>query len=164
MDNLKTKPLTQQKKFEIANRDKFECQFCGSSPGNDCLEIDHIIPVSIGGTNANINLATACKKCNQGKAARIVVPYKQLQKKERDTDGFLVWFRQGGWSVRVDEYRAVVQHDNTYWIDFGRVHDKTWEGHLLEKRWCQGETWGDFVDMLALARQLCTQKNKLWCS
>ena len=164
MIKLKTKPLTQQKKFEISQRDKFECQFCGSRPGNDCLEIDHIIPVSKGGTNHDLNLTTACRKCNQGKAGRIFVPRKQLSDSERDLEGFFIWFAQGDWSVRVDEYRAVVEHKNTYWIDFGRVHDKTWESHLSEKIWCQGKTWGDFVDILALARQLCTEDNKLWCS
>lgn len=54
----------------VLNRDNYRCVKCGQSPVNNPkidLEIDHIIPVSKGGTNDIDNLQTLCKKCNQGK-------------------------------------------------------------------------------------------------
>jgi len=36
------------------------------------LHIDHIIPVSKGGTNEEANLVTACDQCNLGKGAKII--------------------------------------------------------------------------------------------
>ena len=57
-------------RFKILKRDNYTCVKCGQSPAknNDVeLEIDHIIPVSKGGTNDLENLQTLCKKCNQGK-------------------------------------------------------------------------------------------------
>lgn len=55
-------------RFKILSRDKFTCQYCGSSAPEVVLEVDHIIPKSKGGGNEETNLVTACKKCNLGKS------------------------------------------------------------------------------------------------
>lgn len=54
-------------RFEVFKRDKFTCQYCGLSAPDVILEIDHIRPVSKGGTNDILNLVTACRDCNRGK-------------------------------------------------------------------------------------------------
>lgn len=54
-------------RFEVFKRDKFTCQYCGLSAPDVILEIDHIKPVSKGGTNDILNLVTACRECNRGK-------------------------------------------------------------------------------------------------
>lgn len=53
-------------RFEVLSRDGFKCVYCG---GTERLHIDHMTPVSEGGTNRIGNLATACRECNLGKAA-----------------------------------------------------------------------------------------------
>ena len=53
--------LTNKAKEKIFVRDKYECQYCGS---HEDLEVDHIVPISKGGTNADSNLITACHRCN----------------------------------------------------------------------------------------------------
>jgi len=50
-------------------RDRFMCTYCGASGNDTELEIDHIIPVSKGGSNHISNLTTACKSCNMKKGA-----------------------------------------------------------------------------------------------
>ncbi len=73
-------------RFEIFKRDGFVCQYCGQSPPTVVLELDHIIAVVNGGENDALNLITACKQCNQGKAARpleIVPPPLQATIEER---------------------------------------------------------------------------------
>lgn len=55
------KRLTQAFKEKIFARDKYKCQYCGSTEN---LEIDHIIPLSKGGNNNENNLLTACHNCN----------------------------------------------------------------------------------------------------
>lgn len=67
-DNL----YTPKKRFEILERDKFTCRYCGKKAPDVVLEVDHIIPVSKGGTNAKTNLITSCRKCNQGKGYKII--------------------------------------------------------------------------------------------
>ena len=66
--------ISQKLRFEIFQRDKFTCQYCGKSKDDDNvkLELDHIIPVSAGGTDDYHNLTTSCKKCNQGKSNKII--------------------------------------------------------------------------------------------
>ena len=59
------KRLTEAAKKQIYIRDKFECQYCGSKEN---LEIDHIIPLSKGGTNEDDNLITCCHNCNKLKS------------------------------------------------------------------------------------------------
>lgn len=52
----------------IGNRDGFVCQECGA---NRRLSLDHIIPVSAGGTNDNDNLRILCLDCNSSKGATL---------------------------------------------------------------------------------------------
>jgi hypothetical protein len=54
------------KKLAILKRDNYTCGYCGATGVE--LEIDHIKPVSKGGTNEQTNLITACKKCNRDKS------------------------------------------------------------------------------------------------
>lgn len=56
-------------RFRILNRDNFKCTYCGRNPvdHNVILHVDHIIPVSKGGSDKETNLRTACDDCNKGK-------------------------------------------------------------------------------------------------
>jgi 5-methylcytosine-specific restriction endonuclease McrA len=52
-------------RFEIFARDTFTCQYCGRRPPDVVLELDHIHPVSKGGSDEVINLITSCYDCNR---------------------------------------------------------------------------------------------------
>ena len=62
------KPISKRIRFAVFDRDGFTCCYCGRQPPSVQLEIDHIIPVSNGGTNDQENLRTACVDCNRGKS------------------------------------------------------------------------------------------------
>lgn len=66
------KALSKKTRFEVFKRDKFTCQYCGAQAPDVILEVDHIKPVSKGGTNDILNLVTACKRCNLGKSNRAI--------------------------------------------------------------------------------------------
>jgi 5-methylcytosine-specific restriction endonuclease McrA len=55
----------------VANRAKFRCEYCQIHSDDMFLsfEIDHVIPIKHGGTNAIENLAFACPHCNQHKGS-----------------------------------------------------------------------------------------------
>lgn len=55
-------------------RDAFTCRYCGKMSDEVQLAVDHIIPVSKGGTNDAENLVTACVPCNQGKSDKLIDP------------------------------------------------------------------------------------------
>ena len=54
-------------RFEVFKRDNFTCAYCGRTPPNIILEVDHIHPKSKKGTNDINNLVTSCFDCNRGK-------------------------------------------------------------------------------------------------
>lgn len=62
--------ISKKVRFEVFKRDSFTCKYCGAKAPEAVLEIDHIEPVSKGGTNDILNLVTACKPCNSGKSDR----------------------------------------------------------------------------------------------
>jgi 5-methylcytosine-specific restriction enzyme A len=51
----------------VFDRDRHQCQSCGLTDHNTELNIDHIIPISKGGSNDISNLQTLCRQCNQRK-------------------------------------------------------------------------------------------------
>ncbi len=66
----KRKGLRPSQRFEVFRRDGFRCRYCGATPVDRPLHVDHVIPVSDGGTDDDANLVTACAECNGGKGAR----------------------------------------------------------------------------------------------
>lgn len=68
MTKNKREGIGKRLRFEVLKRDGFRCRYCGATPDQQVLHIDHIIPVVEGGTNDPINLVAACQPCNSGKA------------------------------------------------------------------------------------------------
>lgn len=64
------KPIPAKLRHEVFKRDNYRCRECGATNKETTLEIDHIVPVSKGGTNDLTNLQTLCKKCNRAKHTR----------------------------------------------------------------------------------------------
>lgn len=56
-------------RFRILARDGFRCVYCGATPGEAELHVDHRQPRSRGGSDHPTNLVTACRACNLSKAA-----------------------------------------------------------------------------------------------
>lgn len=69
-ENKKTTrtPLPAALRYKILKRDRHTCKSCGARAPDVELEVDHIIPVSKGGTDDEKNLTTKCKECNRGKS------------------------------------------------------------------------------------------------
>lgn len=60
--------VTDRLRYQIMRRDGFRCQLCGASQADGVkLHVDHIIPISKGGTSDERNLRTLCDRCNLGK-------------------------------------------------------------------------------------------------
>lgn len=56
-------------RFRVLSRDKFTCRYCGAKAPDVKLQVDHVIPVSLGGLTTIRNLVSACFACNNGKRA-----------------------------------------------------------------------------------------------
>lgn len=76
----KRKSLSNKIRFEVFKRDNFTCQYCGVKAPEVVLNVDHIEPVSKGGTNDIYNLVTSCFECNSGKSDRRLNDNSKLEK------------------------------------------------------------------------------------
>lgn len=56
-------------RFEILRRDGYTCRYCGAQAPDVPLDVDHVIPVALGGPDDPSNLVTSCKPCNAGKGS-----------------------------------------------------------------------------------------------
>lgn len=80
------KNIPKSVRFEVFKRDSFTCQYCGKSAPDVILEVDHIMPVSKGGTNEIMNLVTACRDCNRGKGAKQLDDSTVVKKQKAQLD------------------------------------------------------------------------------
>ena len=55
-------------------RDEGTCTYCGTTRHP---HVDHVIPISRGGTNMFENLTTACGRCNQSKGSKLLAEWMQ---------------------------------------------------------------------------------------
>lgn len=86
--------FSQEIRNRVYNKAKGKCAYCGNFVQCDKFTIDHIIPLSKGGTNDEENLQCCCKKCNQMKQdlneaqflkhiKKIIKHQKKMKKKEK---------------------------------------------------------------------------------
>lgn len=61
--------VTAEMKRAVFHLDGNECVYCSATT---LLEVDHLQPVTLGGTNDLDNLVTSCAKCNKKKGNRAV--------------------------------------------------------------------------------------------
>lgn len=61
--------VSKRLRFEILRRDNHTCQYCGEKAPDATLHVDHVVPVTLGGSDKPDNLLAACKDCNLGKTS-----------------------------------------------------------------------------------------------
>ena len=60
--------ISKETKVRIFARDNYCCKYCGRSRDDGVkLTVDHILPISKGGTDDLDNLWSLCQECNEGK-------------------------------------------------------------------------------------------------
>ena len=79
----KRRLISGKKRHAVFARDNYRCQICGATVDDGAkLHVDHILPVSKGGTNDITNLQILCEKCNLGKHNRTDLPHDKRKLKE----------------------------------------------------------------------------------
>lgn len=69
-------PPLLQKRFRIFERDGWRCVYCGRGVADGTrLQIDHVRPQALDGSEEIGNLVTACVECNQGKRDLVLLSY-----------------------------------------------------------------------------------------
>jgi hypothetical protein len=61
--------VSKRLRYEVLRRDDHACRYCGAMAPDVKLTIDHVVPVTLGGSDEPSNLVTACADCNAGKSS-----------------------------------------------------------------------------------------------
>lgn len=62
---------------KILIRDQFVCKYCGiEGEGETQWCVDHVVPLSRGGTNDESNLVACCMPCNSSKSDRLLTEWR----------------------------------------------------------------------------------------
>ena len=103
-------------RINLMARDNFQCQYCGTKPHRKELNLDHVVPRSLGGRSTWENVVTSCVDCNRRKGGR--TPRQAHMKLRRRPErprwtplANLMWS-----SVRYQEWRPFLSVvDASYW-------------------------------------------------
>ncbi len=76
---IKRKTSPRFSKYNVLLRDRFQCQYCGVSVSRDTASMDHVIPVSRGGSTSWQNIVTSCMPCNTRKGSKLIQPARKPQ-------------------------------------------------------------------------------------
>ena len=63
-------------RIQVLEAAQGRCQLCGTSIKEAPIDVDHIIPRSLGGKTELSNLQALCYRCNRGKGNRSTVDYR----------------------------------------------------------------------------------------
>ena len=116
--------ISKKLRFEIFKRDNFSCQYCGKTPPQVTLEIDHINPKKLKGDDDINNLITACFDCNRGKKH---IPLKTVPNTIQ-TNMEILRERE----IQISEYnkllRKIVRRENTTIEEICSVYNSYFKG------------------------------------
>lgn len=65
---IDTDPVRADIRYQVLAASGGKCALCGVHSSERRIEVDHIIPRSLGGTNDIANLQALCDECNRGKS------------------------------------------------------------------------------------------------
>lgn len=92
-------------RFEVLKRAGNRCELCGISSQERQLDVDHIRPVSKGGSNDESNFQVLCRKCNAQKGNLDDTDFRAVttQFQHREKDCYFCAFQNG--------HERLVEHD-----------------------------------------------------
>ena len=68
--------VNPQVKLNVIRRDNFKCIYCGTGGSQkNFLTVDHVLPLSKGGTNVQTNIACCCRECNAKKNSMLLTNF-----------------------------------------------------------------------------------------
>lgn len=129
--------ITKRLRFEVLKRDGFKCKYCHRS--EVIINVDHVIPKALGGTDDPGNLVASCDDCNAGKTSTLPGGATVADV----GDDLIRWTR----AMKAAGYVAR-QHDdamNGYRDGFKTIWDR-WRFAADKSTVPLPENWGHFVD------------------
>ena len=70
------RPISGSVRYQVLSRARFRCELCGISADEKNIEVDHIVPKSVGGKDDLANYQALCYSCNASKLNRDSVDHR----------------------------------------------------------------------------------------
>lgn len=81
---IDTDPVPDSLRYVVLTESKGRCALCGATRNERVLDVDHIIPRSLGGKTEYANLQVLCSKCNRSKRNKDKTDFRGLITDSRD--------------------------------------------------------------------------------
>lgn len=147
------KSISKKLRFEVFKRDSFTCQYCGSKAPDVILNVDHIHPVSKGGSADILNLITSCFSCNMGKKDRKLSDSDELSKQRSQLEQLQERLSQIDMMVKwrqelASTYTAEVDGISQYiFSEFG-TYPPNESGKKFIKKWLKKFSYDELCDAI----------------
>ena len=119
--NFRRSPISGSTRFNVLKRAKHRCELCGVQADQKALDVDHILPKSLGGSDDESNLQALCFTCNRSKGDRDDTDFRVIEHQYAHRDTSCVFCNEVG--------NRVVE-DNKLALAFLDAYPVT-EGHTL---------------------------------
>jgi 5-methylcytosine-specific restriction endonuclease McrA len=63
------------------------CHYCGETFPPEDLTMDHVVPITRGGTSTRGNVVPACKECNNKKKYLLPLEWEEFRQRQQQGDG-----------------------------------------------------------------------------
>lgn len=150
--------ISKNIRFELFKRDSFKCQYCGASAPDVLLQVDHIKPISKGGTDDLTNLITACADCNVGKRDKTLddksviakqrAQLEKLQERREQLEMMMAWR---------EELRNITEETVdrlcSYWDDLAPGFTVSESGRNKFKQWIRKFSLDELMHAMAIAAE-----------
>lgn len=113
--------VSKRTRFEVLRRDGHICQYCGEKAPDVTLHVDHVVPVSLGGSDKPENLVAACKDCNTGKAS--IQPDAPLVAAIGD--------RAADYALKAKSAGTLIRADYDEFHDFSYEFEELWNSYKV---------------------------------
>ncbi len=152
------KQISKKLRFEVFKRDSFKCQYCGATAPEVILHVDHMKPVSKGGSNDLTNLITSCAACNLGKRARKLddntaisksrAQMEELQQRREQLEMMMEWQE----SLR-DLKQDVISRLCDYWHELAPGYVPNDNGKNNLKKWLRNFSVEEIMAAMSISAE-----------
>ena len=74
----KRKRLSQQERQAVLQKTGWCCAYCGVELGLDGFQVDHVVPLRLGGKDEIENMLPACRSCNHYKRGNSLEGWRRM--------------------------------------------------------------------------------------
>jgi len=115
------KKITKEERHKIYNKSGGRCAYCGNKIDISEMQVDHIVPLRLGGTDTPDNMVCSCRSCNKYKSTYTVEKFREQLGKIpgrlfRDSSTFRLAVRYGLVEIK--------DKDVEFWFERGEDVEK----------------------------------------